>query len=143
MGTGQFGRGPLQSPAAERFESFEAAELGERFLALVQVQEAGLLERLALLLPNGLGFQPSFADKGQTEDVFGFKTGQAGGRVEHAAQIVTLGQFARFGGHRLGDFGKLAAVWKRMLDDRDQRFQLGWNLDNRRENDGKGPLLLA
>ena len=70
------------------------------------------------------------AHQRQRKRPFGLVAGQSGGRIQHAVQFVTVGQFALFGGNAAGDFGQLLAAGQLVLDDHKVLFQFDRDLDH-------------
>ena len=103
----------------------------------------GLLQGLALQLPEDLGGEPAVAHQRQAEGVLGLDPGQAGRRVEHGGQAVALGQLARLGGDAAGDRLELVAAGQVVLDDDELLLQLDGDLHDRGQDDDEGPVLLA
>jgi hypothetical protein len=65
----------------EALQGLEPAERLERLFAPVQPQQAALLQRLPLQLPEHFGPDGRVADQRETEGVFRFVAGQAGRRI--------------------------------------------------------------
>jgi len=64
----------------------------------VERQQAGLLQRLALEVPEDIGGQAAVADQREAEGVLGLDAGQPRRRVEDGVEAIALGPLARLGG---------------------------------------------
>ena len=106
-----------QGAGAERLEGLQPAQVGERLAAAVQGQQAALLQRLGLELPEDVRRDPVVPDQREAEGVLGLDAGQPGRRVEHGGQAVALGQLAGLGGDAAGDPLELVAAGQVVLDD--------------------------
>ena len=118
-------------------------EVGEGLAAPVQRQQATLLQRLGLELPEHVRGDAIVPDQTEREGVLGLHSSQPGRRVEHGGQAVALGQLAGLGGHAAGDPLELVAAGQVVLDDDEGPLQLDRDLHDGRQDDDEGPGRLA
>lgn len=72
-----------QSAATERLQGIEIAELIERLVAAMKLQQAILFERAVFQFPKHIGREATMPDERQAERGLGFKSGQSRSGVEH------------------------------------------------------------